>query len=320
MYYNIHFSSTAHGSVDHDGTHRLTEFPQAENTISWRILDTPAAQAFIASTNLILNNTEHSDISPRRFIDWNRYGKHVSWDSWCADAVSINQELKYCADNDFIQFDSSYHISEQLDEQERISRLNRIHYAFEKELENRQTQLTATAEFLASLERLNKLVHSLEKPPGSSFGESFYVIRHSSDYVRDQFVPITDEMYQCFEENTLDGDLYSDFFTVGKDLGHAFHTNDVELVRNREVKQQSVISGSVAFGVDVHNFGIKQPHRERERYQQWCVQNDVGKYYDHTLPKYNLGRAPVGSLDMTYDELTHILNQTPYVVGIELSE
>ena len=66
------------------------------------------------------------------------------------------------------------------------------------------------------------------------------MVRHTSDHVRAKYPEITEDMYRCFENNIQNGDLYSDFFTVGKDLGHAFATNDVELVRNGEVKQQSV--------------------------------------------------------------------------------
>lgn len=321
MHYTIHFHSKPHGEIDDSGTHRLTEYPCGEQSISWELLDSPVVDAFLYSTNLILNNTAESEHSPRNFIDWNRYGKHISWDSWSRDADSINREIDYCKSMGFIDFSSDSYINVDLDERVRINRLNSIHYAFETALEDAEVQKTATPEFLASLERLNKLVHSLEKAPNSNFGESFYVIRHTSDHVRAKYPEITDDMYRCFENNIQNGDLYSDFFTVGKDLGHAFATDDVELIKNNEVKQQSVISGSVCFAVDKLNFGVIDPDAQRQQYWDWCKLNNAELYgYDYHLPQYNLGRAPVGRCTISYNELTETLMNTPYVVGIELND
>ena len=323
MQYSIHFCSQPIGETDDSGTNYFKEYQQGENIVHWDIIDSPVAEAFVYSTQLILNNTEHSPESPRNFIDWNRYGKHVDWNTWIIDADNLNRELDYCKSNNFIEFDDSYSIDIDLPVSERFDRLNRIHFAFEQALEDRQVQNTATPEFLASLERLNKLVHSLEKSPDSDFGESFYVIRHTSDHVRHQYPQLTSEMYQCFTNNTLCGDLFSDFFTVGKDLGHAFVTNDVELVKNREVKQQSVVSGAVAFALDQNNFGTAWDRKDpaEEQYYRWCIANSVRQYgYEYTDPKYNLGRAPVGKLTgHTFDSLKAVLSETPYVTKVELN-
>jgi len=322
MQYTVHLHSEPHGVIDDSGTHRLIEYPQGENTLTWNlIVSSPVVKAFVHSHKMIVNNLMEVDDQPVNFIDWNRYGKHVSWDSWNRDADSINREMDYCKSNGFIEFDDTYSISDDLVESERIDRLNRIHYAFESALEDESVQLTASPEFFASLERLNKLVHSLEKPPNSAFGESFYVIRHSSDNVRSEFPLLTDDMYNCFENNMMNGDLYSDFFTVGKDLGHAFHTNDVELIRNREVKQQSVVSGSVCFALDYGNFGVSNPQYQRDNYHKWCKQNEAAVYgYHYDEPKYNLGRAPLGRATFDYPHMKNTLQQTPYVVGVELHE
>ena len=321
MLYHIHLHSKPHGSIDPSGTHRLTDYPASEAKLTWKIVDSAVATAFIQATQMILDNQGHSDISPRNFIDWNRYGKHVSWDSWNADAALLNAEMVYCANRNYVAFNSSHNISQSLSDAERANRLNRIHYAFELELENDTVQRNAEPEFFASLERLNKLVHSLEKAPNSKFGESFYVIRHSSDHVKAQFPLLTDEMYRCFENNTENGDLYSDFFTVGKDLGHAYHTNDIELIRNNEVKQQSVVSGAVAFALDNNQFGNRTNNQEQTAYWNWCKANNAELYgYDYTEPKYNLGRAPVGRATATLKQMTDTLSTTPYVVGVEIEQ
>tara|TARA_B100000497_G_C7651300_1_gene391888 strand:+ start:549 stop:1511 length:963 start_codon:yes stop_codon:yes gene_type:complete len=319
MKYHIHLHSEPHGVLDPSGTCRVIDYPESQGTLTWDICDNPVAETFIAVTKSIQDQPFGTTKSPRNFIDWNRYGKHISWSSWETDAELLNAEMEHCTSHGYVQFDKTFRIQAQLTEEERASRLNRIHFAFEKELENKDSQSTGTPEFFASLERLNKLVHSLEKAPNSKFGESFYVVRHSSDHIKADFPELTDAHYRCFENNTENGDLYLDFFTVGKDLGHAFHTNDTELIKAGEVKQQSVISGSVAFAMDRAQFGLKNNNQEQARYWQWCKDANAELYgYDYTEPRYNLGRAPIGRASQTYSQMENILNATPYVVGVSI--
>lgn len=321
MKYHIHLHSEPHGVLDPSGTCRLSEYPQGESTLTWDICDNPVAETFITVTKSILNQSYGTTQSPKNFIEWNRYGKHLSWSSWNSDAELLNAEMQLCSNNGYVQFNNTFEIKAHLTPEEITSRLNRIHFAFEKELENPEVQRSAEPEFFASLERLNKLVHSLEKAPNSEFGESFYVIRHSSDHLKANFPQLTDAQYRCFENNTENGDLYLDFFTVGKDLGHAFHTNDVELIRAGEVKQQSVVSGSVAFAMDRAQFGLLSNNHEQARYWQWCKDANAELYgYDFTEPRYNLGRAPVGRASQTYSQMENILNATPYVVGVSIEQ
>ena len=105
MLYHIHLHSEPHGSIDPSGTHRLTDYPTSEAKLTWKIVDSPVATAFIQATQMILDNQGHSDISPRNFIDWNMYGKHISWGSWKADAALLNAEMDQCTAKDYVQFD-----------------------------------------------------------------------------------------------------------------------------------------------------------------------------------------------------------------------
>ena len=86
----------------------------------------------------------------------------------------LNEELEYCKHQDLLTLMTVNSLTANLDELDRISRLNQIHYAFETALEDKTVQTEAHTNYFASLERLNKLVHSLEKAPNSKFGESFY--------------------------------------------------------------------------------------------------------------------------------------------------
>ena len=320
MIFRVHFSKSSIGKNDQSGTNFFVEGKSGENTVDWQIINSPAAEAFVHSCNLIFNNQGENDISPKRWVSWNRY---TDLDADQAEPLfdDLNSNLDYCIDNDFIQFDHTYRVHSGLDKDELLRRLNAIHYRFEQDLENKQVQLTATQDYLDTLERLNKLVHDLEKTTGE-WGSDFYVIRHSSDHVRSLFPECTDEIYNCFEHNTLNGDLFSDFFTVGKDLQHAFHTNDVALVVNGEVKPQSVISGSVAFACNPEYFGKPwdfEAEETEQRFAKWCEENNISQYLDTSEPQYRMGRAPVGKLlNHTVHSLQEILNTTPYVCKVEL--
>ena len=52
--------------------------------------------------------------------------------------------------------------------------------------------------------------------------------------LKPNYPKLTDEDYELFQQNVENGDLFSDFFTVGKDLGHALSTGDVELIVNEK--------------------------------------------------------------------------------------
>ena len=178
---------------------------------------------------------------------------------------------------------------------------------YELQLKNTGVMMDSN-DFKACLERLNRLVHIVEKGTHhKGYRNDFFVIRFNSDHVSSNFPKLTEEDYKLFQQNVENGELFSDFFTVGKDLGHAYHTGDVELITNKEVKQQSVVSGAVHFGFNRMHFGYKResifdsyPH-----YQAWCEHHRANDYgYNYWEPKYNLGRAPIGTLiNETYETM-----------------
>ena len=133
MKYHIHLHSEPHGVLDPSGTCRLTEYPQGESTLTWDICDNPVAETFITVTKSILNQSYGTTQSPKNFIDWNRYGKHLSWSSWDSDAELLNAEMQLCSDKGYVQFNNTFEIKAHLNTEEITSRLNRIHFAFEKE-------------------------------------------------------------------------------------------------------------------------------------------------------------------------------------------
>ena len=310
----IHFTDQPVGETDAHGTNLIKSgFKSGEYAVTWTLLDNSTADKFFQNTVALLN-------TPGRFLRWNTYGGQ----SLATLVDAINSELDYCTQQGYVPFDHSYRVSVNMPYDQRLTALNKIHFAFENELYYHQRNNTATDDFLVSLERLNRLVHSAERNNNQIDEERlYYVVRHNGPV---QFPLAEDSDYERFQTNTATGDLFSDFWTVGKDLGTAFFTNDHELVSNQEVKQQSYISGAVNFDLVRNQF--QQPHTPAQtaeiyqRYYAWCEQAAAQQHgYDFVLPQYRLGRAPVGLLEqISFDELYSNLVRYPFVCGIDVSE
>ena len=342
MKYRVYFSADPIGETDHTGTNTFVQEKLSDSYLEWEILDTAAGKAFVESTQMIfaVDDCDESNTSPKRWVSWNHYQSVYKTDDEALEYIQqLHNDMDWCVEHDYIQFDDSYKVNYELAAEEFLNRLNRIHFAFESVLEDNHIQLTAEPQLFIVLERLNKLVHELEKTVDSKrwMADCFTVIRHSSDHVRHMFPKCTDEIYECFSQNTLYGDLFSDYFTVGKDMQAAYSTKDAELIRKQEVKSQTVISGSTAFACSEAFFGKPAdfddmwdytsnldrpdpPISTYDLYYGWAKSIGVSNYgYDITEPQHRLGRAPVGKLlHHTYESLKEFLKQHPFCCKVEL--
>lgn len=346
MKYRLHLSKTHLGKREDNGTNYHTKYFDGDNQIEWELLDNSVADKFIQSYDMVADVESHqgNEVSPTNWIAWNHYSAGAEQDpieEYRAQIYKLNEEVQYAIDNNHCDFDETFFIPADInivlnmdDTQELIlikDCCNRIHFEFESKLNDYELQLKNTGvmmdtnDFKACLERLNRLVHIVEKGTHhKGYRNDFFVIRFNSDHVSSNFPKLTEEDYKLFQQNVENGELFSDFFTVGKDLGHAYHTGDVELITNKEVKQQSVVSGAVHFGFNRMHFGYKResifdsyPH-----YQAWCEHHRANDYgYNYWEPKYNLGRAPIGTLiNETYETMRNKFKQTPYICKVELVE
>ena len=344
MKYRLHLTKTHTGTREDNGTNYHVDYQDGDNFVEWQLLDNCVADKFIQSYNMIngVHPKDTTDISPANWIAWNHYTQGSEEDpieEYRKQIILLNQEVQYAIDNNHCDFDGTHFIplniplKLNMDETPELQLIkdtcNAIHFEFESKLNDYELQVANAGavsdsnDFKACLERLNRLVHTVEKGTHwKGYRNDFYVVRYNSDHVKANYPKLTDEDYELFQQNVENGDLFSDFFTVGKDLGHAYHTGDVELIHNREVKQQSVISGSVHFGFNKKNFGDRAEYLydKRPEYQQWCEHNRADEYgYDYWKPKYNLGRACIGHLlNETYDTLIDKLKLTPYISKVEL--
>lgn len=313
----VHFGSQPSGKTDGNGTSILMqpEYRSGEFCIEWTLLDNSTSEKFYN------NIVELRDPMAGSFIRWNKYKSGLVLEDVVQD---LNNELDYCNQNNYVQFGPEYYVSVDLDLAEMHSRLNAIHFAFENKLYEHQANGTATPDFLVALERLNKLVHTCENEHlFNGDQKEFYVVRNNGNI---QFPQCDDDDYARFQPNYLDGHLYSDFWTVGKDLGTAFFTDDQLLVTNKEVKQQSFISGACFFELSKLNYlkekSAADDAKVYKRFYKWCADVGAENYgYDFTAPQYRLGRARIGVIDpKPFEYYYNNLSKYPYVTGIDVYE
>ena len=209
MKYRIHLNSSPTGKIQPDGSSYITEFADGENTIDWTILDTIVAQTFVESFKMVSSNTSESDISPAQWLAFNNYksGGQAPVEDWNKSLDKLNKEVEYANEQGFCNFDET-HISDPREPMlDILAKCNAIHYEFENQLLDHQKQVAETShpeernDFKACLERLNTLVHTVEKGPIVKPGhDNFVVIRYNSDHVSGKFPKITEEHYKCFQQ------------------------------------------------------------------------------------------------------------------------
>ena len=316
-YYTIHLSKTQNGVVDDSGTNVLGKksFGDTETTVTWLLDDTAIANQFY-----YINDRAIKD--PYRWCHWNFYNANQVANMH--DLIdTLNEDIKrQGADaNLLINYDDTMVVMHD--------KLNEVHYVFEKQLVDLQEDpnFVYTEEIL---ERLNKTVHEIEANMDKWFRardieekQYFIVIRHFSPDAEQYYEDLDDEGYAQFKPHYYTGDLYLDFYTVGKDLGACFWTDDIELVASGELRQQTTLKPSIAANFmtgpemgpseDKDNATIQQ-------YYDWCADNKLDEYIDYTLPVYRLGRMRVGEMtnDLNISDIQTMAIEYPSIKEIML--
>lgn len=314
--------------------------PNGTNSFSWRndnsssapysltfnlIEESNLVKKFVQAINLKKSQSETGDSC---FIRWNSY-KEDNLNS--ADYDVLVKKLNFNIETAIAifgsdKFNTNFIITETDSDEEITQKLNAIHFSFENLAI--EPEVKNDIEKFELCERLNFLVHQLEPFfKTESDSRRFYVTRITamSEIETKPFISLQDEDYECFEWNE-DGNLYLDFYTVGKDLHAASLTNDLDLIHNQEVKQQSLISSAFNFTLKSNRFrnaekSIEDYNKLKQIHYDWCEENNVGQYYDYTLPKYNIGRAKLGNLvEDDYEDIVKNLNKYKHIVGVYYSD
>lgn len=213
--------------------------------------------------------------------------------------------------------DSLYNLELSGDDQEQ-EKLNQLHFFFESEVikidefsENYDLKRHA-------LERINNLVHFIE-PNERMWSDFGFVIRKGLFYEDSGFVKLSPADYEYFR-NPQGGELVCDFSTIGKDLQSCYITNDIELIKNKQVKQQEYLTDYLFLLFNSSDMEqTKSIDQLREPFYKWCEENNVGDYIDYKQPMYNPGRHILGSSDdniiTSEDFYENIFSTHPFCLG-----
>ena len=201
-----------------------------------------------------------------------------------------------------------------------IEKLNQLHFLFEKNVIAIEKDNPNILQITHLWEKINNLVHFIEPTPVTPQKNSFFnfvarvLVQNPNEYYR-----LQDEDYMHFTQPD-GGDLLADFSTIGKDLFACFTSNDMELVKKGEVKQQEYLTDwfTLAFN------DWKNSPDVRPRYYKWCETNQVGKFINFKSPKYNSGRHVLGKIDQyiytSADFYNKVFKNTPKFLGYILCD
>lgn len=324
-YYSLHLSKTQNGVVDDSGTNVLGKksFNDTDTSIIWKLDDTAIADQFY-------NINQDAIHDPFQWCHWNFYNANQIANMH--DLIdTLNEDIKrQGADKKLLlNYDDTLGVMHD--------KLNEVHYVFEKDLVDLQEDpnFVYTEEYhpeVEILERLNKTVHEIEANLDKWFKQDkvldeqyFIVIRHFSPNAEQHYEQLDDEGYAQFKPHYYTGDLYLDFFTVGKDLGHAYATKDLELVKRGEIKPQSLITGSACIGLESKTFGEYNDEADKNLYDMYYYWCDGEKLEDYNIncrePQHNLGRAHLGDLqDETWESVLQKIEEFPFISNIKVWE
>ena len=327
----IHFSSKPNVSFFHDdsGTNRIVlEKDRAMHietdevyVLEYRLFDNDVTKKFIEVWN---SNKDEAT------IDFNSYSKLLS------SEILEKQKLMNEVILDVNEFKfKDWRISDNLilelnGNLVQLDKLNALHRFFEdcsydlmKEGELGTIQQVDYELLFRLLERINYLVHRMEAGASDDL-QDFYVFRNGSARLKDK-VRLIDADYNLFVptiRETINQLLFLDYATVGKDLEACMNTNDLELIRNKEVKQQLYINSAMNFTFNQYAKATEMTIKEyttqlRSWKNTWCEKNNVGDYLDYKLPMFNQGRIILGEcIDEEIKDATsfrRMTNKFPYI-------
>lgn len=228
----------------------------------------------------------------------------------------INELDEYCQIPDDLLLDLAVEPHLQ------VEKLNRLHEIFQLYSEKWGTGVNETQELL---ERVNILVHFMEAAPVEI--NQVFVVAKQHGYA-EWMLPdlnLTDEDHMMRMPHSPWGCLEMDYNTIGKDIGACFWTDDAELIKRGEHRQQLIMTPGVAanFQHDPENFPTaKSDQAKIDEYYAWCESQGLGDYIDYKEPKYRLGRLRLGHINKAYtmDDILELTTLYPTVKEIEVTQ
>ena len=285
------------------------------------LYDTDVAKKFVSVWN------GYADDADSLSIHWNNYCNATA-EERKQDQKTMNRVLRKINKSLYKNWEipKEYFLTVDANNNQ-IDKLNALHRFFEDVsydiMQEWKTSSNYKKEYLdflfSELEKINYLVHRMERDVGAD-PSSYNVLRNTSVSEK-SYIKLTDDDYREFvstSELETNGILYLDYSTVGKDLEACWITDDIDLIKNKEVKQQIHISSAMNYLFNSHIDKKCQFRSRHAEYYKWCHENGVSKYYKYWLPKFNLGRIPLGCCRNIKDiyQYNEMIKYHPYIVGV----
>lgn len=220
----------------------------------------------------------------------------------------------------FFNIDNSLKLDLETHDPE-YDKINELHFIFEKEVIKLRLGDPNETQTWYLLEKVNNLVHFIERGVSNvnDIDFNYFMISLRTHGGLEHFYTLKADDYKEFKM-PAPGDLVADYSTVGKDLHAAAITNDLELVKKQELKQQEYITGYafMPFNYGQNNFDLV------DGYYRWLYKHDIIKYVNWTEPKYIPGRHVLGKVDNSFESINDfyqtVLSKTPYLASVFISK
>ena len=134
---------------------------------------------------------------------------------------------------------------------------------------------------------------------------------------------LSDEDHMLRLPHSQWGCLEMDYNTVGKDIGACFWTDDADLIKRGEHRQQLIMTPGVAANFQHDPSNMPTPEMDARKiaeYHAWCESQGLGEYIDYTAPENRLGRLRLGEINRSYtmDEILDLTTVYSTVKEIEV--
>jgi hypothetical protein len=106
--------------------------------------------------------------------------------------------------------------------------------------------------------------------------------------------PLTEEDYKTFNYTANHGDMIVGYHTVGKNLQHCWHDNDIVLVKKGMVRPQLKLSTEVIciFSQEENLTDHTDQSHQIEKMWDWVVENNLSEYVDKNDIRHSANYGP----------------------------
>ena len=292
------------------------DLDKASVVLTWQLNDYPLTKKFIDLYKKVYQNAKQQD-GGRFFQTSQMVLTSATEESILSSRVQHNEFLRrlhYISKRSSelsIDMSNDYFVNE-LDPYDRcVEKFNNAHYFFETEANKWEQKLwhleqRGMRDFFLEVQELFRNINST-----CHFNEQHieneikYVtilgVTYMSDSKKPNFVRYTewqgtlkDDDYEHFQYNNQSpGTLYLDFATIGKALTEVACTNDIKLLKSKQVSQQITYSPCV-------RYTWEPPDDTLDVYNKWIEENNVSDYYDLSDAKFTPGLHVLGQ-NITHD-------------------